>query len=103
MQIPGTCKIGNLTYRLDWLPEETAEKSYAVSNRVKQFVKFARENTTEQMEESFFHELVHQLLVEFHWYQLSDDEKLVQSLAVGLYQVMRDNGCLTQPLFEDPS
>lgn len=44
-----------------------------------------------QQEESFLHEIIHHILFHAGWNKETENEPLVQSLASGLYQVLKDN------------
>ncbi len=47
-----------------------------------------------QQEESFLHEIIHHILFHAGWNKETINEALVQSLAAGLYQVLKDNKML---------
>ena len=47
-----------------------------------------------QQEESFLHEIIHHILFHAGWNDETINEQLVQSLAAGLYQVLKDNNLL---------
>jgi len=47
-----------------------------------------------QQEESFLHEIIHHILFHAGFNKETENEVLVQSLASGLYQVLKDNDLL---------
>ena len=93
MKIPKTLKIGNVTYTVGNLQTDNA-KRMGSSHCQEQSIKIKDSLSKDKKEETFIHEIVHQILDIADFEQESDDEKLVTCIANGVYQVFKENGFL---------
>ena len=89
MDIPKKIKIGNLNYDIKLLDLE--DKKLGESNHKYQWIKLHPDLKQESKEETLIHEVIHQILDDSGYFEESDNEKLVNILANGIYQVFRDN------------
>lgn len=96
MKILAKIKIGNLTYEIGKLNDSNSE-NYGKSSHSEQWIKLAKEFASHDKEsETFLHEVIHQVLDQGKFFEESKDEKLVECLAKGLYQVLKDNNLLNE-------
>lgn len=93
MIIPETLKIGNLTYKITYEDDDTFEKC-GKGYMLKQYIKLNSSMSPELKAETFLHEIIHQILDQKAFSDESKDEKLVDTISGGLYQVLNDNGLL---------
>lgn len=94
MKIPEKIKIGNLTYKINDLTEDTEDDFFGRSYSFQQWIKLSPRLSQECKEETLFHEIIHLLLEQGGHKEASRDEKIVNLLANGLYQVLKDNQLL---------
>ena len=90
MKIPKQIKIGNLIYKITFSDDITVN-SCGRSGLVKQRIILNSEMSNDLQYETFLHEIIHQILDSKSFKQESADEKLVDVLATGFYQVLKDN------------
>lgn len=95
MLIPETLKIGNLPYKVSIEEEENID-ACGKGNMMKQYIKLNKAMPKEMQEETFLHEIIHQILSQKSFSEENKDEKLIDTLAGGLYQVLKDNGMLKE-------
>lgn len=93
MKIPKKLKIGNLTYSVRY-EEDEAFENCGKSSMVKGYIRLNNDMAPELQEETFFHEIVHQILTQKSFSDESKNEQLVDTLSGGLYQVLSDNNLL---------
>lgn len=93
MQIPKKIKIGNLTYNVVFHDDITIN-GCGRSGLLKQKIVLNNEMSDDGQFETFLHEIIHQILDSKSFREESKDEKLVDVLATGLYQVLKDNSLL---------
>lgn len=96
MNIPEGIRIGSMDYKV-----ELTEKTLGLNGRVcygtidyeKHLIEINRELRDKQgTEQTFLHELVHGIVKERNLdLQNSNDETIVDEIATGLHQVIRDN------------
>lgn len=89
MEIPKLLKVGNLLYDVGELNVD--DKELGKSNHKYQWIKLHPDLKTENKEETLIHEVLHQILDDAGYFDESDNEKLVNTLANGIYQVLKDN------------
>ena len=94
MEIPKLLKIGNLLYDVGELDEE--DEALGRSNHKHQWIKLHPTLKPENKEETFIHEVLHQILDESGFFKESDNDKLVNAVANGVYQFFKDNDFLKQ-------
>lgn len=97
MEIPKKVKIGGHTLLIN-----SDNKKFSKNNNLDKFcaktylggdvILINRHSICKsQQEESFLHEVIHHILFHAGWNEECVNEPLVQSLASGLYQVLKDN------------
>jgi len=95
MKIPGKVKVAGQYYKVVWDDEFLSNEGYiglACHNRLKIFLckKFRGEKLAKSIiEENVLHEIIHAVDVNYNNHLL--DEKTVDRLSQGLYQVLVDN------------
>ena len=95
MKIPKKLKIGNVIYTISQLLEDQKDDYYGSGSYKYQWIKLDfKQLSKEHLEEVFFHEIIHQILVQRKFTEESNNEQLVSTLAVGFYQVLKDNNLL---------
>jgi hypothetical protein len=94
MKIPNKLKIGGhqLEVKIENLnsKEPKCATTFVAGNKII----LNSQICPSQREESFLHEIIHHILFHAGYNELVFEEKLVQSLASGLYQVLKDNDLL---------
>lgn len=93
MIIPEKIKIGNYYYDIKFV-EELSLHCLGRGALLKQSIRLNSEMSKELTEETFLHEIIHQILGQKSFKNEDQDEKLVDTLAAGLYQVLKDNDLL---------
>ena len=94
MKIPKTIKIGNLIYKVRSQTAEGNDDYYGGSNEKYQWIELNFKLGEDKLLETFLHEIIHQILEQKKFTNETGDEKLVSTLASGLYQVLKDNNLL---------
>ncbi len=95
MTLPPKIKIGNLIYDIEYIEDKFEEVDfYGRGWRKPQKIKINPNLSKELTEETFFHELLHQILDAGHYTDESNNEKLISCLAQNLYQILKDNELL---------
>ena len=88
-------KVNGLTYNMGFLTKEYDDgQSYGISDPLKQVIQFKRGLTEEKAMEVLIHEVVHLVLQNGCYFNESKNEKLVQCLASGIYQMLKENKLL---------
>ena len=93
MIIPDKIKIGNYYYDIK-LVEEFSLHCLGRGALLKQSILLNSEASQELKEETFIHEIIHQILGQRSFSNEDKNETLIDSLAAGLYQVFKDNDLL---------
>lgn len=93
MKIPNKIKIGNLFYKVTMEDDETFE-SCGKGSLLKQYLKLNSSMSAEMQLETLLHEIIHQILLQRSFKDETKDEKLIDVLAGGMYQIMIENGWL---------
>ena len=97
MKIPKKLKIGNVTYTISQLLEDQKDDYYGTGSFKYQWIKIDfKQLSKDHIGETFLHEIIHQILDQHKFVDESRDEKLVSTLASGLYQVLKDNSLLKE-------
>lgn len=95
MKIPKRIKIGNLTYTVSQLLEDDKDTYYGSCSSKYQWIKLDfKQLSEEHVAETFIHEIVHIILDQKNFMEESKNERLISTLANGLYQVFKDNHLL---------
>ena len=95
MKIPSKLKIGNEIYTISQLIEDQKDDYYGNSSHKYQWIKIDfRQLSEDHTGETFFHEVIHQILDHAKFTEETNNEKLVSVLANGIYQVLKDNKLL---------
>ncbi len=95
MKIPKTIKVGNLTYKVEYIKDGFEESDFYGRSWTKpQIIKLNPNLKKEHTEETFFHEILHLILDGGAYKEESGNEKLVHHLSASFYQVLRDNNLL---------
>ena len=96
MKIPKTLKIGNLTYKVEFMSAELSDAKavFGDSSVLDQRIRIGNGSSKEKQEDTFVHEIVHSVLTQAGYFEESKNEVMVKALANGLYQVLRDNDLL---------
>lgn len=90
MIIPKKVKIGNYLYNVKFIDDTSIEKC-GRSHIKKQQISINQSLSKELQSTTFLHEIIHQILDQRSWGEESNNEKLVDTLAEGFYQVLKDN------------
>lgn len=90
MIIPKTLKIGNLTYAVKYKHEEDIN-AYGKSSMQEGWLHLDSSMPKALQEETFFHEIIHQILDQKSYATETKNENLVDVLSSGIYQVLKDN------------
>lgn len=93
MNIPPKIRIGNYDYDVE-LVEDLSLNCLGRGALLKQKIKLNSEMSQELREETFFHEIIHQILGQKSFSQEDKNETLIDCLAAGLYQVLKENDFL---------
>lgn len=95
MNIPRTIRIGSVDYTVEKTDEYLkldGEQCLGIINYEEQTIKLAKNIQHEQiLEQTFLHELVHGIVHEYKVDFAADEETIVDTMALGLHQVIRDN------------
>jgi predicted SprT family Zn-dependent metalloprotease len=95
MKIPKTLKIGNLTYKIEYIEDKFEEPDFYGRGWMKeQRIKLNPNLKQELLEQTFIHEIMHQILDAGSYDEESKNEKLVETLTNGIYQVFKENNLL---------
>lgn len=95
MQIPEYVKIGNLRYQVIMVDEDQQPEKIGRSSVRKQKIFIRKDISLDLQAETFLHEIVHQVLDQRSYFEESGNEKLVDIIATGLIQVLKENNLLT--------
>ena len=95
MKIPQHIKIGNLWYKVEDLDDED-DRAFGRSNQRHQWIKLSKNIQDDRKFETFLHEVIHQLLDNSDYFKESEDERLIDCLSSGMFQVLKDNGFLVK-------
>ena len=91
MKIPKKLKIGNLIYDVGELVDSEASH-FGKSSQKEQWLRISKNLKSDDARiNTFFHEIIHQILDQAHFYKESEDEKMIDCIANGFYQVLKDN------------
>ena len=95
MNIPSKVRIGSIDYDVE-LTDETlvlnAQQSLGIIDYDNTKIRIAKNIQSQQkQEQTFLHEVVHAITREFKIDFTEDEETIVDKLAYGLHQVIRDN------------
>ena len=95
MNIPSKVRVGSVDYDVK-LTDETlvlnAQQSLGIIDYDNNKIKIANNiQSNQRQEQTFLHELVHAITREFKIDFTEDEEVIVDKLAYGLHQVIRDN------------
>ena len=94
MKIPKKLKIGNLIYKISEL-DDSDDTHFGKSTEREQWIRLSTQFSSEEKRvETLFHEIIHQILDRCSYVDESKDEKLIDCLANGLYQVLKENNLL---------
>lgn len=95
MTIPEKIRIGSVDYTVEKTDEYLKldqDQCAGIIDFEKQSIKIANNVQHEQrQEQTFLHELIHGIVHEYHVDFEDDEEKIVDTIALGLHQVIRDN------------
>ena len=94
MEIPKSVKIGNSTFAVTPLHEDSTDDYYGRSNTTRDEIKLNFNVGSDHLAETFLHEIIHVICQQHKWSEIDKDEKIVHPLACALYQVLKDNGFL---------
>ena len=101
MNIPKKIRIGSFDYNVDYTNETlilNAQQCYGLINYENTEIKIAKNIQNKQkQEQTFLHELFHGIVKEYKIDFTEDEENIVDKLANGIYQILKDN----KELFED--
>lgn len=95
MNIPSKVRIGSIDYDVE-LTDETlvlnAQQSLGIIDYDNTKIRIAKNIQSQQkQEQTFLHEVVHAITREFKIDFTEDEETIVDKLAYGLHQVIKDN------------
>lgn len=95
MNIPSKVRIGSIDYDVE-LTDETlvlnAQQSLGIIDYDNTKIRIAKDIQSQQkQEQTFLHEVVHGITREFKIDFTEDEETIVDKLAYGLHQIIRDN------------
>ena len=93
MKIPETLKVGGNVYKvIDWDFKESVDLLGQADNTVLEIRLCKNVKNPLKKEEVFLHEMLHAI----NYVNLSSilEEKIINKLSQGLYQVLKDNGLL---------
>lgn len=95
MEIPSKVRIGSIDYDVELTDEIlvlNAQQSLGIIDYDNTKIKIANNLQSKQkQEQTFLHEVVHAITREFKIDFTEDEETVVDKLALGLHQVIRDN------------
>lgn len=94
MKIPKILKIGNFKYTVKLIDETSAGDKCGKSKLTTQAIRINNAMSKELQEETFFHELVHQILAQKSFHEEGANEVLIDTISAGFYQVLKDNKLL---------
>lgn len=94
MNIPKTLKIGNIPYTVSLVTDQLGSSHCGTSSLSKGEIKIDESLVKELQYETFFHEIIHQLLDQKSYHTETKDESLIDTLSGGLYQVLKENNML---------
>lgn len=89
--LPAALKIGNQTYALGTLTEESTEKYSGRGNRMAGWIRLHPDLTGVFLGEVLWHEIIHQVLEQGEFKDANADEKLIERLSCGVSGVLLDN------------
>ena len=95
MNIPSKVRVGSIDYDVE-LTDETlvlnTQQSLGIIDYDNNKIRIANNiQSNQRQEQTFLHELVHAITREFKIDFTEDEETIVDKLAYGLHQVIRDN------------
>lgn len=94
MLIPDKIKIGGITYQIK---QEHMDKNdeglcrFGETDYLNAVITLNTDYPRERLEQTFFHELMHAVFFESSNSEQAEDERLVDSVGLLLYQVYKDN------------
>lgn len=95
MKIPKQIKIGAVKFDIINLSDNFEKSEVMGRSWIKECkIKIDNKLNQDRQESIFFHELVHMIFDEGGYFDLSKDEKIVNCLGNGIYQVLKDNNLL---------
>lgn len=87
MKIPKTLKIGGHIYEIEFVDGEKINNDCGEQNRARNTIKLRKDLPQSQLEETLIHEVIHAL-------NGGLKEEMVDGMAMGIYQVLKDNNLL---------
>lgn len=87
LALAGTVSILGITYRVRCKKLPDGEDGYIVPK--KQLIVLGKHLSDEKAEQVLIHEVVHGILDQLGYLDLYEDEHLVQGLAIGLHEALR--------------
>lgn len=84
MKIPAKIKVGGLWFDVKQVPSDEVDDDYGTASSSKQTIKLNKELPQDVKELTFLHEILHCINGEM-------EEKEVEFIAFGLFQVLKDN------------
>jgi len=95
VKIPDKLKVAGHYYKVIWDDKKMSKRGYLGETHHDQNIIYMckeyrkRRRSKSSIEETFFHEMVHAIDANYNNHSLS--EKVVDRLAVGIHQVLKDN------------
>lgn len=92
IKIPKSFQLMGHTYKVKLVKKVDSEDSCGEVNNDTKIIKLKKSNkaySQEMVEETFWHELIHAILDEAEYGELSKDEKLVERLGRLLHQALK--------------
>lgn len=94
MKIPKRLKIGNLTYSVEELTDSN-QTHFGKASRTEQKIWIAKNLPSEDRKiMTLFHEITHVILDDASYESESSNEKIVDLISSGFYQVLKENNLL---------
>lgn len=87
MKIPTKLKIGGHKYKVEFTDDDNMDGANGEQDRHKNRIRICKTDPITQQEETLIHEIIHAV-------NGGLKEEIVDSLAVSLYQVLKDNNLL---------
>ncbi len=98
MRIPKEIKIGPFTYQIkrpEVLYNEKGQELYGQISYAEQVIRLSQVGSIERQESSLLHEIIHGVLDQTgHADEV--EEEIVETLGIGLYEVLKENGLLRE-------
>jgi hypothetical protein len=92
LKIPKTLKLGKETWKIKFDPDLVErENAVGMCYRDKPLILLSPDQTTQELNATFLHELLHAMLVNQHYISRAKEEKIVELISQSLEEVMRRN------------